>query len=205
MHPSWSHVYFQTSLKPISCPISISLQRYQAYHPIYIWMTTPPYHVSFWSWWHYHPWPLSRGFPRRLPLSKYIQWPNCFSDGLEGRAPNYKHSIVYVVLFIFGVAVFCQKKPTSLCRPFERIRSLHILLIHQNVPMDLTYPTNPWIPSLYFFKSHLWEQPTKNWYYKRKYLTKRFCPCSLYPWKIFFTNYWSCQVKNHHSASRYGH
>ena len=41
-----------------------------------------------------------------------------------------------------------RQNAISICSPFQRIRGIHLLLGNQNIPMALTHPPKPWIPSI---------------------------------------------------------
>ena len=138
-------------------PISTSLLRDQAPHPISIWIPTPPDHVSYCPWWHCHLWPMSRVFLRRLPISKDTQWSRFV--WIWRRRPCLRWQTFHSLscpLYFWCCCLLVRQNPTSLYRPLKRLRSSHLLLSHQNGPIDPTHLTKPWLSSIWCSKYHIW-------------------------------------------------
>ena len=161
MHLTWSHVCCQPSLKPCVWPISNSLPNYQEPHPLPICIPTPSHHVYHWNWWQYHLWPPSRALPRQIIPPKDIQWPCWFCGCWRLPCRQWKiRDILRHPFYFWCCRSLIIQNLTSLCSSFNILQSPYLFLSHKNDLMDRTHPTKHYIPSIWFYKSHLWGQST---------------------------------------------
>ena len=110
-----------------------------------------------------------RRSPRRVPLTQDIKWPSCFCRCRKSPWPHQKiHHSLQRTLYFWRYCSLVSPKSNSLWSPLHILRSTHLLLIHQNVPIAVTHTTKPWFPSLWCSNSHLWVHPSYHLYYKGK-------------------------------------